>query len=607
MVVPVQPARAVRDRIARLLGIDVASRERLVAEMLEHHERDAASYWLQLLLAMGIATLGLVLDSTGVVIGAMLVSPLMRPIVELGMALATGSPFLVIRSGLRVVSSVAVVVSGAALLTLMLPFHEVTNEIAARTGPTVLDLVVAVFCALAAAFTTARSTSDTTAAAAGTAISIALVPPLCVAGFGVGTGDWHTAGGSALLFTANFCAILLFSALFFLATGFDTVEGWSLERERSPSHARSASRVAERVRALFGSRHGVWLRVLMPLLLVALVYLPLRSALEQVTWQVRVRAEVQRLVAEAVPASRSVQSAIVVERGSVSVRLVVVSSSDEAAQLEARLRTQVAAASGSVPAVSVIAVTDASAMRAETEALRRRVVPAPVVTPRPQPPDLESSLDRLGAALTRAWPGGSVGPLLRWSARKENDSVVVTVDHIGDALGGAAVTLLSRELGERLRTTVSVVDRCFADTEHVASADSLDAWLATLGELTSVVQNLPSAHLCVRVPAPPPAVSLPPPQRRPRGPIQPSPPDRLQEIRPLVEAWVARTASGRVTVTESDALAARLSATSCRPPAPSSNATPAQRSPGSVSPDVDAGPGAGALRAPEIEPLERDD
>ncbi|MCC7542734.1 MAG: DUF389 domain-containing protein [Deltaproteobacteria bacterium] len=587
-----------RDWVARTLGIDVASRERLVAAMMDRHERDVASYWLQLLLAMGIATLGLVLDSTGVVIGAMLVSPLMAPIVELGMALTTGSPFLVIRSSVRVVSSVAVVVSGAAALTLMLPFHEVTSEIAARTGPTVLDLVVAAFCAVAAAFTTARSSSDTTAAAAGTAISIALIPPLCVVGFGIGTSDWETASGSALLFTANFCAILLLSSVFFVATGFDSVHGWSLESDEPSSSALGASRAARRLRVLFGSRHGLWLRVLMPLPLVALVYVPLRSALEEVTWQVRVRGEVQRIVADVVPTTRTVQSAVTVERGAVSIRLVVVSSADEAARLESQLRTRVAAAAAAVPSVSVVAVTDPEAVRAQTEALRRRFAPSPVIATPPEPPDLSESIRRLATELVRAWPGGSAGPLLRWSVRTEGRTLVVTVEHIGDALGGAAVTLLGRELGARLHTAVSVVDRTYSPVDHVCTSDTLDRWLATLGELAAVAGDLPAVHLCLRVPPAPPPPPPPAPGRRALRPVA-RPADRVHAARPTVEAVVASAAPARVTFTESEVLAVRLSVSPCQP-APAQVGQPDAgrgdaRPPSGAPTDVDAA-SSGAAR-----------
>src|SRR5579885_2281897 len=131
---------AIQHRVATALGVEQSARAYTVVTMMRNNQRRAPGYWIQLTLAMGIATVGLVLNSTAVVIGAMLVWPLMGPIVELGMGFAVGSP----------------------LLTLALPFHEVTTEIAARTAPTALDLLVAIFCALTAAYTTVRPASDTT-------------------------------------------------------------------------------------------------------------------------------------------------------------------------------------------------------------------------------------------------------------------------------------------------------------------------------------------------------------------------------------------------------------------------------------------------------------
>jgi len=157
---------AVQHRTATALGVDESGRTETVVSMLSNNRRRAPGYWIQLSLAMGIATVGLVLNSTAVVIGAMLVSPLMGPIVELGMGFAVGSPLLTLRASLRVFLSTAIVVGGATVLTLALPFHELTPEIAARTAPTALDLLVAAFCALTAAYTTVRPASDTTSAAA---------------------------------------------------------------------------------------------------------------------------------------------------------------------------------------------------------------------------------------------------------------------------------------------------------------------------------------------------------------------------------------------------------------------------------------------------------
>ena len=92
--------RAVQHRTASALGVDESARSETVITMLANNRRRAPGYWIQLCLAMGIATVGLVLNSTAVVIGAMLVSPLMGPIVELGMGFAVGSSFLVLRAAL---------------------------------------------------------------------------------------------------------------------------------------------------------------------------------------------------------------------------------------------------------------------------------------------------------------------------------------------------------------------------------------------------------------------------------------------------------------------------------------------------------------------------
>lgn len=111
------------------------------------------------------------------------------------MGFAVGSSLLVFRAALCVALSVGGVVGASALISAALPFHEMTREIASRTAPRLLDLLIALFCALMATYTTLRQTTDTTAAAAGTAIGIALVPPLCVAGIGIGNTDLGVAGG----------------------------------------------------------------------------------------------------------------------------------------------------------------------------------------------------------------------------------------------------------------------------------------------------------------------------------------------------------------------------------------------------------------------------
>jgi uncharacterized hydrophobic protein (TIGR00271 family) len=216
--------------LARVLRLADDFQAQTVRTMLQRHHTEAPSYWTQLVLSAGIATFGLVLNSGAVIIGAMLVAPLMGPIIELAMGLAVGSALLAIRSAMRIAISVCVAILSSAVLTRLLPFQEVTGEIASRTSPTVLDLMVASFCTLTAAFVTLKP-HDNMSTAAGTSISIALVPPLCASGFGLGVRLPQVAWGALLLFTANLSAILLFAVVVFLLAGFGRVNSALLETE----------------------------------------------------------------------------------------------------------------------------------------------------------------------------------------------------------------------------------------------------------------------------------------------------------------------------------------------------------------------------------------
>lgn len=479
------------------IGIDETARVETVEQMLAFNARRAPGYWIQLSLAAGIAILGLVLGSTAVVIGAMLVSPLMGPIVELGMGFAVGSSYLVIRSALRVVMSVVVVVIGTALFTMVLPFHEVTAEIASRTAPTALDLLVAVFCALTAAYTTVRRTSDTTAAAAGTAIGIALVPPLCVIGYGLGTVDGRIAGGAALLFTANFSAILLLAVLAFLMLGYDEVEAAALEEKFFSDRATRIDRIAGRaetvLKGVFGSRYGMVARVLVPLVFLLAVYFPLRTALDRVTWEVSARAAVQRILAAEVPGA--VQRSVSIDREAIRVRLIVVGEAGEAVALEQRLATELAAATGVLPTVTVLAVADAKALIRATAVPERDAQDA-----LPRLPAVEQARTRLSAELSRVWPAQVAGPLAGWSLDVPPlGAPLVTVYHFGPAIGAAGEALVAAALGPALEATPAVRDMRL-DSAAVRLAGDRPAWLATLGARLDVGRAVDQAVLCVSGP-----------------------------------------------------------------------------------------------------------
>jgi uncharacterized hydrophobic protein (TIGR00271 family) len=482
-------------RIATALGVDERARTQTVAAMLENNRKNAPGYWIQLTLAMGIATLGIVLNSTTVVIGAMLVSPLMGPIVELGMGFAVGSSFLVLRASLRVALSVLVVVGGAALLTVALPFHEITGEIAARTAPTALDLLVAIFCALTAAYTTVRPASDTTAAAAGTAIGIALVPPLCVTGFGLGTGSAALAGGAALLFTANLSAILVLSVLSFLVLGYNQVNAEVVESQHIRPDLTRTGKLAARAQAAlhhaFGSRYGLAMRLIIPGVFLAAVYVPLVRALDEVTWEVRARDSIRRVLAAEAP--RAVQTAIAVEQHSVTLHLVLIGSDERAASVQRRIETAIATSTGVTPTVSVTAVPDAATL-ATAATPTRMTASADAI-------DIGIVRQRIATAIDVEWPAEVAGPLAGWDLVVPSHATpAIVVHHIGPPLGAAAQSLLASRWSKRIGARIVVRDAALMTTNAVARIGREVEWLASARPILDWAAEADGAQVCISAP-----------------------------------------------------------------------------------------------------------
>lgn len=449
--------RTLQDRLVQLLGSSVEGRANLVAGMLARNANEAASYWLQLGVSIGIATLGLVVGSAAVIIGAMLVAPLMGPIVALGMGLATGSPYLVLRSAIRIGFSVVVAIGGAALITVLLPFHELNAEVAARTSPTALDLLTAGFCALAGVYAALRPGSDTAATAAGTSIGISLVPPLCASGYGFGTAMWPVAGGAALLFLTNFVAIIFVATLAFVAAGFGRVNVTKLERDEFAKDRNSpfTAAAARRLALLFESKIGPSLRFLMPLVFLAAVYVPLSAALDEVAWKVRIRAVVQSSLDR--ERLEIVQSRVRVEHGAVDVRVVLLGNTADADASRLRLDAEIKEASGVVPRIEVIAIPDARALAGLESTLRMSQGPLPLLrSPREQ---IESARALIRSNVARLWPAAAAGePRIIEVGTGEAEPLRVRVVHLGAALGADGVESLGRSLGAALGGEVQLVD-----------------------------------------------------------------------------------------------------------------------------------------------------
>ena len=163
-------------------------------------------YAFMTMMSAGIAVLGLLLSSPAVVIGAMLISPLMSPILGFGFSLALFD-FAELRRSLKALAiGAAAAVAFTALIVTISPLQAPTAEIVARTRPNLFDLAVALFAAFAGSFAIIRGRGETIV---GVAIATALMPPLAVVGYGIATRNLPVGAGAFALFVTNFITIAL--------------------------------------------------------------------------------------------------------------------------------------------------------------------------------------------------------------------------------------------------------------------------------------------------------------------------------------------------------------------------------------------------------------
>jgi len=155
-----------------------------------------------------IASIGLNVNSTAVIIGAMLVSPLMGPIVGIGLSIGINNFQMLTRSLKSLGTAVLISVVVSTIYFLLTPFGEVQSELIARTRPNLLDVLVAIFGGIA--LIVAKTQKGTVASVIfGVAIATALMPPLCTAGYGLANGNWQFFLGAFYLFLINSVFIAL--------------------------------------------------------------------------------------------------------------------------------------------------------------------------------------------------------------------------------------------------------------------------------------------------------------------------------------------------------------------------------------------------------------
>lgn len=233
------------------------------------HSTLTSQFMLILTLSSSIASFGLMADSAVAVVGAMLIAPLMKPILAYAYGIVSANWRLQLRAAITMFAGVFVTMIVAGMVEKIIGLRGPTEQIMARTEPSLIDLGVAIAAGVAASLaTTRRNIAD---ALPGVAIAVALVPPLCVAGIGFAEGTWEIGWGATLLFGVNLVAIVLAAATVFFIEGY--------------GHLRHASR-------------GL---LLMIVITVCVLSIPLSNALRQLRTDDQAQATVEQYLHEQYP------------------------------------------------------------------------------------------------------------------------------------------------------------------------------------------------------------------------------------------------------------------------------------------------------------------
>jgi uncharacterized hydrophobic protein (TIGR00271 family) len=246
--------------------IDGVRHEEVMARVAED-ARLSGHFLFMTVISAGIAIFGLLLSSPAVVIGAMLISPLMGPIIGVGFGVAVFDLAQTRRSLASFAAGVALAVVFAAGIVSLSPIQEVTSEIAARTRPNLFDLGVAFLSGLAGTYAMVRGRHG---AIVGVAIAVALMPPLAVIGYGLATWNGSIFWGALLLFVTNFVAIALSAAALARLYGFG--------HQLSPRQT--------------------WLQAAVIFGFLAALAVPLGVALRQIAWEASATREARNIIAE---------------------------------------------------------------------------------------------------------------------------------------------------------------------------------------------------------------------------------------------------------------------------------------------------------------------
>lgn len=431
-------------RLQTWLGIEAGTKPKVYAQISAASDIARLSYWLEIFFAAGIATFGLVESSPAVIIGAMLISPLMGPIMGTGLALAVGDLFLGIKAVLSLVVSIAVSIAFSGLLVWLLPFHSATSEILSRTTPNLLDLGIALLSGLAGSVVVSRGSGDGVTALPGVAIAVALMPPLCVMGFGLGSGaNLEIMGGAGLLFVTNLVAIVASAFFVFLLVGLDTAEVQTVmiaSRRHNFLGRLFSHGPVERMLSAGGRLR--W-RILMILLLLATISVPLRRALLEVTRETLTRGAIQEEVKHLTPPDSLVSQQVSIAKDGLIIHLISTTPIPDAKVAEARRALM--RRTGLDVQISVEAVASKRELAAIMERLTR---PVPEVAKEKTISEMQKTvLDRVRPALQGIWPSSDASIHDFSVDMSDPAGISITVHYeAAHSLGDVPITMVQHSL-----------------------------------------------------------------------------------------------------------------------------------------------------------------
>lgn len=440
-------------RFQQWLRLDPKHKPQICSQIYDSAEFTSLNYWLEIVFSAGIATFGLVLNSPAVIIGAMLISPLMGPIMATGLSLAVGDLYLSIKAVGNLVASIALAIGLSAFFVWLLPFHSATAEILGRTNPNLLDLGIALFSGLAGSVAVSRSGgAGGVTTLPGVAIAVALMPPLCTMGFGLGSGaNMRIMGGAGLLFLTNLVAIVASAFAVFLLVGMN-----SPEIRAQMELSRKGEILAEKLsqsplsQALVNGGQLRW-RILILALLLGAIAVPLRTALLQVAGEAVTRSAVLEVLNGLLPHSALLSQQVEVGRRNVLVRLVATKSVPDTKLRDAE--AEIERRSGRKTDITVASI----ASQSELEELTQRLAATVPTTPEPAP--VEKSLAQIRAelmarlipVLTATWP--SQAPFKAFDLAFTETGVVLNVQYESAAvLDPIALDIIARDLQEKLKS-----------------------------------------------------------------------------------------------------------------------------------------------------------